>query len=119
MFTSRSCLYRAHPSPPARLVQLLEHVDQVGEDPTDHPDLVGQLGKAVREQELSMELVAALCDQLLQLVDVVRRAEGGRHDEREEQLLGASEQVLKKNILSHLRFRFFLLFHLLTEVHPI
>ena len=119
MFTSRSSLYRAHPSPLARLVQLLEHVDQVGEDPTDHPDLVGQLGQAVREQKFSMELVAALRDQLLQLVDVVGRAEGGRHDEREEQLLRASQQVLKKNILSHIRFRFFFLFHLLTEVHPI
>ena len=40
-------------------MQLLEHVDQVGEDATDHPDLVRQLGQAVREQELSLEFVAA------------------------------------------------------------
>ena len=59
MFTSRSSVHRAHPSPPARRVQLLEHVDQVGEDPTDYSDLVGQLGQAVREQQLSLEFVAA------------------------------------------------------------
>ena len=40
-------------------LQLLEIVHQVGQDPPDGPDLVRQLGQAVREQQLSLEFVAA------------------------------------------------------------
>ena len=40
-------------------LQLLEVVHQVGQDPPDGPDLVRKLGQAVREQQLSLEFVAA------------------------------------------------------------
>ena len=40
-------------------LQLLEVVHQVGQDPPDGSDLVRKLGQAVREQQLSLEFVAA------------------------------------------------------------
>ena len=40
-------------------LQLLEVVHQVGQDPPDGADLVRKLGQAVREQQLSLEFVAA------------------------------------------------------------
>ena len=73
---SRFNLLRAHSPPPAPCIQMLQNVDQVGEDASDDSDLVRKLREAVGEQEFPLKLVAALGDQLLQLVDVVRRAEG-------------------------------------------
>ena len=73
---SRFNLLRAHSPPRARCIQMLQDVDQVGEDASDDSDLVRKLREAVGEQKFPLELVAALGDQLLQLVDVVRGAEG-------------------------------------------
>ena len=57
-------------------MQLLQNVDQVREDASDDSNLVRKLGEAVGEQKFPLQLVAALGDQLLQLVYVVRGAEG-------------------------------------------
>ena len=40
-------------------LQLLEVVDQVGQDPPDGADLVRKLGQAVRKQKLSLQFIAS------------------------------------------------------------
>ena len=73
---SRFNLLRVDSPTHARCIQLLQNVDQVGEDASDNSNLVRKLCEAVGEQKFPLKLVAALGDQLLQLDDVVRRAEG-------------------------------------------